>query len=306
MDATAFDVSASISASMSSSTGSTKSGKGGKLPSLRRIADQKIPVSRNLFYLYVKEHFRKQHRSTSTVLPGTTSDAPGQILGKGKEGLKALTMDDLKAEKALDWLATKCAKLEAATEAGLSSRTSAKATKIEASIISSSPVSCRTISDRDKPKLRADYVDAKKGKLFSWAIQQLFKDGVIFVHPPGSLADRPYAGDDPLATPRASKGRRDCLCSKDGNAQRQTVMQQASCDCTSAAARSTVLSSREAYSMITPESLLPALEPIVVRLSVASAPNAVQPDMVLAALKRKDEMFMHVSRERVEEAMEML
>lgn len=302
MDATAFNVSASISASMSSSTIAARSGKSGKLPSLRRIAEQKIPVSRNLFYLYVKEHFRKQHRITSTVLPGVTSDAPGQILGKGKESLRALTMDDLKADKALDWLATKCAKLEAATEAGLSSRTSAKMTKIEASIISSSPVSCRTTSNSDKPKLRADYVDAKKGKLFSWAVQQLFKDGVIFVHPPASLADWSASVEDPLSTPRALKRRRECLCSKDGNAKTQ----KASCECRPSASKIAVVAAKEAYSMITPESLLPALEPIVVRLSVASAPHPVQPDMALAALKRKDEVFMHVSREKVEEAMEML
>ena len=95
-----------------------KGSKGGKLPSLRRIAEQKLPVSRHLFFLYVKEHFRKlQREGSSAVLPAISSDAQGAILGEQQNRVRTITSVELRADKALDWLATMCAKAEASTEA---------------------------------------------------------------------------------------------------------------------------------------------------------------------------------------------
>ena len=305
MNATAYNLSASISCSINGSDHSTRKGsKGGKLPSLRRIAEQKLPVSRHLFFLYVKEHFRKLHREgIAAVLPASRSEAPGAILSEKQNRLRTLTSENLRTDKALDWLATMCAKAEASTEAGLSSSSASQASKVEASIITSSPVKHLTGKNlKKRPKLRAEYVEAKKGKLFSWVIQTMFKEGVVFVHPPGTLS-LPSAFEDVQNTPRASKMRRTCLCSKDGNILTTTTKVQA-CPCTKS-----ISSQRrkvESYSLITPESLLPALEPIFVRLAAVAAPNPVHPDALLGALKRKDEIFMHVQRETIEEAMEML
>lgn len=314
MNATAFDYSASLSAPAGGSLASPKA-KSHKLPSLRRIAAQKIPVTRSLLLLYIKQHFhslQKAHTTRSSLLSAAPplEAAAGEVLGASKYGAAgvqgcAISAEQLKQDKALDWLATKCAKAEALAEVGLDSTGPAKG-KADRSIISSS-ASAATLSRDQKPKLRADYVHAKKGKLFSWAIKELFKDGAIFVH----VGHSPAATAVAAAPHSAASATRRCLSPKDRN-----LPALSSCLCTSSATRSrqpdgkapaaAAAVARETYSLVTPEALLPVLEPIVVRLATAWAPQMVTAEMTLAALKRQDEMFRHVCRETIERALEIL
>lgn len=120
-DITGVDVSISASfaqdgASLLASNGDTRSftsqlgkRKRAKLPSLKTLAEQRVDITKERFLLYVHAHLRDLAKASVEVgLEQRKVEVSGGML----HSVRRTTLSELRRDKSLDWLATKCARLE--------------------------------------------------------------------------------------------------------------------------------------------------------------------------------------------------
>ena len=204
-----------------------------KLPSLHTLAEQKVDITKERFYLYVHQYFRSR-----------SSERLADAMGQGR----MITMSQLRADKSLEWLASKCARGEARKIAAFKDQQECEAktrkespqktigrsrgTAADSLILpSSSPLRAfedgrrqkkqfQTLTDatstkEGEKKVRAAWVENRKTQLFAWAIKRLREDGIIIVHlpdlsTPGCVRSERKASLDADATPKASRTQKNC------------------------------------------------------------------------------------------------
>lgn len=202
-------VDGSYSYTLDSRSGSKKRGK---LPSLRTLAESKRNIDKPIFYLYVHQHVRALTTSTSKASNRTASDSTAA----------RFVLSELQSDPKLDWLASKCSKLEAVQAAQAvslkhisghrpsHSQVGARAAANSLILPSSSPVhqsQRRESQDRQKVSIKPEELSLYKKRLWNWIIKRLIEDGIVMVWPAEAI--KSTKGE---STPRAGMYKLECVC----------------------------------------------------------------------------------------------
>lgn len=363
-----------LSYASSINTSSTTKAKKAKLPSCSTLYKQKIPITKEIFSLYMHQFFRDLEKGkngkSGRILAGscTVLDGGASAVDSHNDGGR-VTMEELKNDKNLKWLAEIYARYEAKRLAmnteDLSSgdlksgsttpkhKSTKHVSNAESSIIvpSSSPAHARPVrstphhnhtgalmvdttnissaslsATSKKIRITPGAVEKIRNDLFRNTILKLVKDGIIIVFPADLSIPTSYQAVSTENTKRNCVGcaRRTKLelervppvMTVDGTPLRELKakqMEEEECKCPQILGGSATgqqnhamnqkTRGEETYGLLTCAMLLPVVESIVQRIDHT---RGVELDYVWNAVRRQDDMWRFVSRQMVQECLEMV
>lgn len=148
--------------------------------------------------------------------------------------------------------------------------------------------------DHDQP-LSSEPKREKVKRLFEWCIRELLVDGFVVIagHEEVEAMQSPFDG----------KGKRDSQDSN-GNSRRNHKLRKLTLMLDEVAEDDDGIdSSQEAYQLVTPHLLRPAIQRLAEQQSRTRSNPSMQPSAILQLLRKTDERWKHITVESVEEAM---
>jgi hypothetical protein len=309
-------------------TDTSKRGKKGKLPSCSTLYKQKIPITKEIFSLYAHQYFRDLEKKARC---NTQQDEESVVV--------KVTLDQLKGDRSLNWLAEIYARTEGKKRLAGAQASSVQddqndntprakkrhTSAAESSIIipSSSPSHSRGVSSRNlvlsdsssnvsftstngKVKLSPVTVEKIRSDLFRSTILKLVKDGVIVVFPAEFMHSQVQSKKTVCTC--AERAKREVeklppLMTMDGRSLRDislAVIERQGCTCP---VLPPPAPPQESYALMSARILLPVVQGVVAATNVH---DPLETDEICKVIKRQDDKWRYINKDLVEECLREL